>query len=78
MHQATLKTFSQDVESISRALNVDNEGEKMMIKTGKGKMGKVVSKVETNSTRTLLSTLDDLIHCQMIAENLIHKEVKDG
>ena len=71
MHQATLKTISRDGRHISEALNRDNgRGDKLKIVT-ESKGDKITTKIRTHSIRTLLSTLDDVIHCQIVAEKLI-------
>lgn len=71
MHEAILKTNSSDVRSISKALSIDNIREKNLKITTKFKNDRIVSKVKTNSLRTLINTLDDLLFCQTTAEKIL-------
>lgn len=71
MHQAILKTISKDGEHISEALDKDNDGENKLKIVTNYKGDKITTKIRTPSIRTLLSTLDDAIHCQIVAEKLI-------
>ena len=70
---AVLKTESMDAESVSRALQIDNvDMENFRIDTDAEK-GRIVTKIETEKINTLLSSLDDVIKCQMVAEDSIKK-----
>lgn len=74
MHQAVLITESHDAENIAKSLNVDNVNEKNLEITTKVHDCKIETKVKAKSVATLLSTLDDVIRCQIIAE----KTIKNG
>ena len=65
---ATLSTASENPECILDAIRVDNQGSQASSKiTG----GRVTTEVTAQKPRTLLATLDDVIRCTMIAENMI-------
>ena len=71
---AVLKTESKDAESVSRALQIDNvDMEGFRINTGVER-GRIVTEMESDRINTLLSSLDDVIECQMVAE----KSLEDG
>ncbi|MBU0762297.1 MAG: hypothetical protein KKD39_04675 [Candidatus Altiarchaeota archaeon] len=68
---ATLITDSMDAASVASSLNTDNiclEG--LSVKTY-ADQGSVVSVVSSDSLTTLLSTVDDLLRCQMASESLL-------
>lgn len=65
---ATLTTESKKPECVLQALAVDN-GNAHITSTLAG--GFIRTEVASGSARTLLATLDDLLRCHMIAENLI-------
>ena len=68
---ASLSTESKDASSVSAALNVDNiklDGLKIVSGISGGR---IVTEIESNSLKTLINTLDDLISCQMAAEKLL-------
>ena len=70
---AVLKTESMDAESVSKALQIDNvDMENFKIDTGVDK-GRIVTKIDAEKINTLLSSLDDVIKCQMVAEDSIKK-----
>jgi hypothetical protein len=69
--RAELKTDSEDAKSVARALDVDNvKQENLKIKT-KVSGKKILTTVESDSINTLISTLDDVIMCQRVAEKSI-------
>ncbi len=69
---AVLKTESMDAESVSKALQIDNvDMENFRIKT-EAEKGRIVTKIEAEKINTLLSSLDDVIKCQMVAEESIN------
>ena len=69
MAKATLTTGSKDARSVAPALNVDNvKWDGLTVET-RAIDGRIVSTVEAGSIETLISTLDDLITCQIAAEN---------
>jgi len=69
---AVLKTESGDAKSVSKALQIDNvDMENFRMGTGAEK-GRIVTKVEAEKISTLLSSLDDVIKCQMVAESNIN------
>ncbi|MBU4201614.1 MAG: hypothetical protein L6243_06385 [Candidatus Altiarchaeales archaeon] len=70
---AVLKTESGDAQSVSKALQIDNvDMENFSIDTGAEK-DTIVTKIEAEKINTLLSSLDDVIKCQMVAEDNIKK-----
>ncbi len=66
---AELTTESKDVESVARALNVDNVQLRGIETVVSG--GSIKTVVSSDKISTLLSTLDDIICCQMVAESTI-------
>ncbi len=68
---AILYTESRDAESISKALQVDNNDMDDFSITTKTEKGRIVTRVESEGVNTLLSSLDDVIKCQMVAEDSI-------
>ncbi len=71
-HEAILKTESRDAKSIAQALsrdNVDLNG--LKVTTGYKENKKIITKVESKNMKSLLSTLDDIISCQIVAEDVI-------
>lgn len=66
MHKATLITESKDPASVASALSVDNMGEKTVIVRGKMR-----TTISSEKITTLLSSLDDILRCQMVAESSI-------
>ncbi len=71
MHEALLTTDSHDARSVSKSLDVDNVHEGNFSIVTKIKNQKIETRIKANSVSTLLSTLDDVIRCQMIAEKTI-------
>ncbi|MFH1721014.1 MAG: KEOPS complex subunit Pcc1 [Candidatus Altiarchaeota archaeon] len=65
---ATLKTKSSDAKNITRSLSVDNvRKEKLSVSTrAEGEF--IISEIETKSVESMLHTLDDIIFCQITAE----------
>jgi hypothetical protein len=70
-HTAILKTKSGDVKNVAKALNVDNIELGNLKITSKACGNRIITKLESNNPNTLLSTLDDIISCQMVAEKVI-------
>lgn len=68
MAHAILTTTSQDPACIVGALSPDN-GDVLI--ESKVECEKITTKVSAQNPRTLLATLDDVIRCQIIAEQLI-------
>ena len=69
--KAILKTESSDAGSVSRALDIDNlNQENLKIKTEISDK-EILTTVESNSIKTMISTLDDIIMCQRVAEKSI-------
>jgi len=64
---------SRDAKSISDSLNVDNLSDKKsgIFVESRAIDDKIITIVNTNKLGTLLNTLDDIIRCQIIAENLL-------
>ena len=70
-YKATLTTESMGAKSISRAIGIDNILlENLKIET-KYKNEKIITEIESKSMNSLLATLDDIIHCQIVAEKVI-------
>jgi hypothetical protein len=70
-YKAVLVTESKKPESVSKALDVDNIRLSGLEIATKISGGMVETTVGSNSLPTLLSTLDDLLRCQMMAENIV-------
>lgn len=68
MAHAILTTTSQDPSCIVGALSPDN-GDALIESKVEGE--KITTKVSAQNPRTLLATLDDVIRCQIIAEQVI-------
>ncbi len=70
-HKAVLKTKSRDAGSVAKALETDNLEMRDLKITSSSVKEYVLTEVESNSLGSLLNTLDDVLHCQMLAENVI-------
>ena len=71
MCDATLTTDSKDGKAVAKSLNADNvRMDSLTVKTTVAG-GTIVSHIESQSVSCLLSTVDDLLRCQMTAESLI-------
>lgn len=70
---ALLETYSVDAENVFRALGVDNTVFEGLSIEMKPVGGKIRVKVGAEKPETLLSTLDDIIRCQIVAEEAIKK-----
>lgn len=68
---ARLSTESKDACAVASSLSADNVSlDNLSVKTGfEGSY--VVSEVRAQSLSTVLSTLDDILRCQMASEALI-------
>lgn len=67
MHTATMLTQSADAINVCKSLAIDNN---QYVKSNVS--GKFIrTEVRSESMNTLLSTLDDIIFCQMVAETLV-------
>ncbi|MFH1126256.1 MAG: KEOPS complex subunit Pcc1 [Candidatus Altiarchaeota archaeon] len=70
-HYAKLKTGSGNSSEVCRSLDVDNVSLKdLSIETGHDERS-ITTLVRSNSIRTMLSTIDDLIRCQIAAESVV-------
>ncbi|HEX54829.1 MAG: hypothetical protein DRO94_02685 [Candidatus Altiarchaeales archaeon] len=71
--KAIMVAESRDAKSISDSLNVDNLSDKKsgIFVESRAIDDKIITIVNTNKLGTLLNTLDDIIRCQIIAENLL-------
>jgi len=69
--RAVLTTESKDAEAVQSSLCADNVkiGSLEVRCTVRG--GKVVSSVDAKSLGTLLSTVDDILRCQITSESMI-------
>ncbi|VVB54201.1 Uncharacterised protein [uncultured archaeon] len=65
---ATLLTESHDATSVAKALSADNHGVEGLTVETSAKNGMVRSIVASDRLGTLVSSVDDLIRCQMVAE----------
>jgi len=68
-------TESKDANSISSSLDIDNlevEGsENLYIDIKPVDKKRIRTVVKSNKIGTLINTLDDIIRCQIVAENLL-------
>jgi hypothetical protein len=70
-HTATIKTMSKNSREVCKSLNVDNITLKdLSVETGFSKET-ITTVVKSNSIRSMLNTIDDLLRCQMAAESAI-------
>ena len=70
-HRVHLHTTSKNSKEVSKSLDVDNvRMEDLSIKTTY-RDGSITTVVEANSIGTLLSTVDDVLRCQIAAESMI-------
>ena len=70
-HYAKIRTGSKNGGEVCKSLDVDNVSLKdFSVETGFDS-NEIISIVKSNSIATLLSTVDDLIRCQIAAESLI-------
>ncbi|MEM2917927.1 MAG: KEOPS complex subunit Pcc1 [Candidatus Altiarchaeota archaeon] len=74
MHKALLLTESKDAKNIAKSLDIDNLNRENLKVSTKLFKGRIRTKVKADKISTLLSTLDDIIRCQIIAE----KNIKNG
>jgi len=69
--EAYLTTESTDATAVCESLKVENVSlDKLKVRTYE-QGGKVVSQISCESVSTCLSTLDDLIRCQICSEAVI-------
>jgi len=75
--RALMITESRDAGSISSSLDIDNlevEGsENLYIDIKPIDKKRIRTVVKSNKIGTLINTLDDIIRCQIVAENLLAK-----
>jgi hypothetical protein len=71
MCYARLSTESKDAAAVSKSLKPDNVGMECLKVTTSTSGAMIVSEVDAGSVITLMSTLDDLIMCQMTSEALL-------
>ena len=71
MCSAILTTDSKDPAAVSGSLSGDDASMESLRVTTVSSDGAVVCTVEAESLSTLLSTIDDLLRCQMTSESLI-------
>jgi len=69
-NNATLKTESKNPNAVAKALSVDNRNLSEQTITTTVQEGHVETKIECESLRTMLASIDDLIRSQMIAESV--------
>lgn len=68
---AALKTDSGDAKSVAQALRRDNLNLNGLRITTNYMDKRIITDVESKSMKSLLSTLDDIISCQILAEDAI-------
>ncbi len=68
---ARLVTESKDARSVSQSLNADNLPVGTLSVKSTEKDGFVVSEISSDSLTGLLSTVDDILRCQMASESLL-------
>jgi hypothetical protein len=66
--RAIITTESKNAECVLKALSVDNGNARIKSEV---EGATIKTEVSSESPRTLLSTADDLLRCQIIAENVI-------
>ncbi len=64
-------TDSKDAKNISQAIKVDNMAGETLLMTTRAEGNTLVSEVQAQNMGTMLSTIDDLIACQITAEEMI-------
>ena len=70
-HNATIRTESKNSKELCSSLDVDNVSLKdLSIKTDFDE-NTITTVIESNSIKTMLNTIDDLIRCQIAAESMI-------
>jgi len=73
-HTAKIRTSSRNSREVCKSIDLDNVSLKdLSVKTGYDK-DTITTIVKSNSIKTMLNTIDDLIRCQIAAESV----VKDG
>jgi len=73
-HTAKIKTECRNAREVCKSLDVDNISlEGLSVQTGYDENA-ITSLVKSNSIRSMLAVIDDLIRCQIAAESVI----KDG
>lgn len=70
-YRAILNTDSGDAKSISQALNRDNLDLNEFRITTEHRGKKIITMVGSNNMKSMLSALDDIISCQIVAEDVI-------
>ncbi len=68
---AKLTTDSANPEAVSESLKADNVLMKGLTISTRAEGGKIVSEIDAESVSTTLSTLDDILRCQITSESLI-------
>ena len=68
---ATLTTESKDAPSVAKALNADNVRMAGLTVETSASDGRITSEIRSESVTTLMSTIDDILRCQMTSEALI-------
>lgn len=71
MHKALLLTESKAAKNIAKSLDIDNLSRENLKISTKFFKGKIKTEIKAKKISTLLSTLDDIIRCQIIAERTI-------
>ena len=71
MCHAKLTTESRDAGSVSKSLNPDNVDMDSLEVSTSVSGSTITSEVKSTSLSTLLSTVDDLLRCQITSESLI-------
>ncbi|MFH0861036.1 MAG: KEOPS complex subunit Pcc1 [Candidatus Altiarchaeota archaeon] len=66
MHKATMLTESKDAKNVLLSISADNKGYAVSELSG----DMIRTQAHSDNIRTLLSTLDDMIFCQMVAESV--------
>lgn len=74
MHFAKIHTKSKNSKEVCESIDVDNVSLKDLSIETEFDSNSITTIVKSNSMRTMLNTIDDLIRCQIAAESMI----KDG
>lgn len=72
MCEATLSTVSKDPRAVAASISADNTPVEGLSVSTSVSDSKVSTKVSAQSLSSLLSTLDDVLRCQMASEAVIN------
>ena len=70
-HTAVLTTESKDPKSVAASLSVDNRNLSGQRVETTPEKDSIVSRIECESVRSMLASIDDLIRSQIVAESVV-------